>query len=354
MKRSWKTLIHASVWIIGWLFLNLSKDLTFGHFKSTDWQMLLPSTYGTLLNMVVVYGNAHWLLPRFWRVLWKYFLLLLFFLFVLSLAESLLDYWVILSRDSEWIPPFWGVIFMDNMLFHVLFFLLPSYSLWFWERIRKAERDRERLREEKLRAELGQLRHQVNPHFLFNILNNLYSSSLQASDERTAEGIAQLADMMRYMLYESGGDQVALNGEVDYIRAYIALQKLRFESGDRVEITFDVDAPEAERTLIPPMLLIPFVENAFKHGISLENASFIHLFLQVDAAGSFHFRCENSNFGETRKSLSKGYQVPGDSGIGLQNVRERLELLYPGAYRLETGLSDAGDNYVVGLWIDCL
>lgn len=346
--------MHLFCWLAGWAYLNFGAgDITVGYFQTGSGEFLLPSVYGTLINMLLVYGNTLWLLPGFGLRSIRYYGYLLLLFMGLSLLETGFDYAVIVSLFEWSAPGFWEELFTDNALFHLLFFLLPSYGLWFWHRFRKSEEDQKLLREEKLQAELLLLRQQVNPHFLFNILNNLYASSLQAQDDRTAEGIGQLADMMRYMLYESGGDRVPLAGEIRYIEDYIALQRLRFASEDQVMISFEYDVPEAATLSIPPMLLIPFVENAFKHGISLENASFIELSLRAGVDGQLSFECRNSLHRQEAGKEPAGAIASG--GIGLENVRRRLALLYPDGHFLDAGRASEGEAaYVVHLEIEKL
>lgn len=180
-----------------------------------------------------------------------------------------------------------------------------------------------------LKTELGKsdanltfLKSQINPHFMFNALNTLYATALQEDADRTGEGIQRLGDMMRFMLDENMQDKIPLTRDIEYLRNYISLQKLRIENSP--EITIDSDIEDyTDDLLIAPMLLIPFVENAFKHGISLQNQSHIKVTLRIDqntlyfdVHNSIHFRNEN----DPEKHRN---------GIGLENVKQRLMLLYP-------------------------
>jgi two-component system, LytTR family, sensor kinase len=171
-------------------------------------------------------------------------------------------------------------------------------------------------------ADLQSLKAQINPHFLFNALNTLYGTALQEDAGRTAEGVQRLGDMMRFMLHENHLERIPMSKEIDYLKNYIALQELRTEASDsiRIETIIDEACPDFS---IAPMLLIPFVENAFKHGISLREPSWIRLRLhcegkkiQYEVRNSIHLRRE----GDPEK---------GKSGIGLKNVLHRLKLLYP-------------------------
>ncbi len=185
-----------------------------------------------------------------------------------------------------------------------------------------------------LQKELGQseasfdfLRSQINPHFLFNALNTIYGTALQENATRTSEGIEMLGDMMRFMLEENMEKQILLSKELQYLEHYIALQKLRIGSNPMVTIESSIDAP-APGVCIAPMLLIPFVENAFKHGISFQQPSFIRINLQLQDR-SLLFEVSNSRPPRPAKDPEQRA-----GGIGLNNVKQRLLLLYPQRHEL--------------------
>jgi two-component system, LytTR family, sensor kinase len=180
----------------------------------------------------------------------------------------------------------------------------------------------------KSTADLQFLRSQINPHFLFNALNTLYGTAMKEKSEQTAEGIQMLGDMMRFMLHENNLDFISMNKEIEYLKNYIALQKLRTPPSPDIRIEDNIDDVQCNHR-IAPMLLIPFVENAFKHGISLKQKSWIDIklecteaFICFEVRNSIHSRFE----GDTEKDKS---------GIGLKNVAERLKLLYPGRHELQ-------------------
>ena len=176
-------------------------------------------------------------------------------------------------------------------------------------------------------AELDQLKAQVNPHFLFNALNTLYSVALKESAETTAAGIQKLGDMMRFMLNENNHHLIPISREVEQLENYIDIQRMRIDETQDIRITVNLQQPEAE-IRIAPMLLNPFVENAFKHGISLVKPSWIHITLTFDKETLF-FKVHNS-LHLNRESDPEKY----NNGIGLENVRRRLNLLYPQRHRL--------------------
>lgn len=185
-----------------------------------------------------------------------------------------------------------------------------------------------------LKKELGQstasfdfLRSQINPHFLFNALNTLYGTAMQEKADRTSEGIQKLGDMMRFMLQENIQEKISLAREVEYLENYISLQKLRTDLSPDINIDTHIHN-QVDGIHIAPMLLIPFVENAFKHGISFREPSHIIIGLELKD-NTLHFDVDNSKHSRHDNDPEKDR-----SGIGLANVKQRLELLYPGKHEL--------------------
>jgi sensor histidine kinase YesM len=225
-----------------------------------------------------------------------------------------------------------------NTLFPAFFIFTVSTAIRIINEWFRAEKQKKEMENEKLNAELAFLKSQVNPHFLFNILNNICSLARKKSDD-TENAIIRLSQIMRYMLSDSKDEKVNLEKEVEYLRNYIELQQLRIS--DKVQVNFSLEGMPETKT-IEPMLLIPFVENAFKHGVSYREESVIDIFLKVLDSG-ISFRIENTVF---RK---EGEPIALESGIGLKNVLRRLELLYPGSHRID--IRDTGQKYRVDLQI---
>jgi hypothetical protein len=189
---------------------------------------------------------------------------------------------------------------------------------------------------EKLVAELSLLRAQVNPHFLFNALNGIYALSLENAKE-TPNALLMLSSMMRYALTDAAEALVPLNKEVEYLQNFVALQRLRL--GDTVEIALDI-AGDWQGRLILPMVLITFVENAFKHGVDPEVDSRIWIQLHLHEDGeTLHFACRNLRI--PIPEVQEGY------GLGLENARKRLALTYPGRHKLDLSVSET--DYLVTL-----
>jgi len=184
------------------------------------------------------------------------------------------------------------------------------------------EEKRKEIQNEKLSAELLFLKSQINPHFFFNTLNNLYYLAQTKSDQSPV-AILKLSEIMRYIIYEAVKDRVPLAKEIDYIQNYIDLQRLRLNNNVSIEFTAHLGVQSHQ---IGPMLLIPFVENAFKHGIDYTQPTTVSISALVED-NTLHFCVKNPHIQQNRVNLVS-------SGVGLKNVKKRLELLYPGNFRL--------------------
>lgn len=242
--------------------------------------------------------------------------------------------------DDEDLP-----LIIATLNFPLQLFITAPFS---WYVFKQHEKDKEEVY--KLQSELGQsvakfdfLRSQINPHFLFNALNTLYGTALQENAGRTGEGIQKLGEMMRFMLHENVQEKIPLEREKEYLENYISLQRLRTDPSPTVTIEATIQQ-ELDQACISPMLLIPFVENAFKHGISLRKPSYIKISLEqkektlyFNVQNSKHFRQEND-------------PELGRSGIGLENVKQRLELLYPLKHALS--IKESSSEFLVYLKLE--
>ena len=197
--------------------------------------------------------------------------------------------------------------------FILLIFLL---SRWIFLQIKSVVR----LKNEKAKTELLHLKSQVNPHFFFNTLNNLYG--LMEKDSKEREMVLKLSDMMRYSIYEGQKDWVTLKDELDYLKNYIELQEIRYHKKSDVQFNPQIDNPQAR---VMPLLFIILLENAYKHGLeNLEKNAYIHIDL-TENKNEINFVIEN-NF--------ELQQTPNKKGIGLKNLQRRLELVYPNEHSL--------------------
>ncbi len=215
-----------------------------------------------------------------------------------------------------------------------LFYMVPTLFLLFFRYTINQEKIA-RLNEQKQKMELNYLKHQLNPHFLFNTLNNIYSLALQKSD-KTPQVVSGLADMLDYMVYQTKDRFVPIENEIKLLEDYLSLERIRY--GDRV--TIDFEHSKVSHFEIAPLLLLTFFENAFKHGVSQElSTGYINANLEV---------LNNTLFFEIRNSMPKiEHKEQEEAGVGLENVKKQLELLYNKHYSLVTKRD--GNEFIVQL-----
>ena len=232
-------------------------------------------------------------------------------------------------------PPFLMDLNQHIFLFLVVIFF--ALMLKIRERWKRTE-------EEKTNAELSYLKAQINPHFLFNTLNSIYSLALEKSD-KTPAAIVQLSEMMRYVLHDAGRELVPLEKELHHIRNYIELQETRF--GGSIRLAFAItgqSAPQSSEWKIAPLVLIPFIENAFKHGVNAEEDSDIRIGIDLREK-ELHLHVFNN---KVTVEPSAGHH----SGLGIANTRQRLQHLYPGRHTLE--IKDNKNDFSVSLTLNLL
>jgi hypothetical protein len=232
----------------------------------------------------------------------------------------------------------WGHI-QPVILFPFLVILGISIAYFFLNAWAKSELIQSRLQANQLSTEIKFLKSQINPHFLFNTLNNLFSMAQDKGNDELADGISKLSGMMRYMLYDSNGERVPLGKEISYLEECITLNKLRY-ADEEVTVAFQHPHQTVDVS-VAPMLFIPFVENAFKHGVAIGQRAEIQISLAVSSQNLI-FTCVNTDYSFIRKMEI--------SGIGLENVRRRLELVYPAKHRLKIHNEDG--KFMVNLEID--
>lgn len=186
----------------------------------------------------------------------------------------------------------------------------------------KAELGRQEAELKRTEAELQNLKNQINPHFLLNTLNNIYAL-IAFNQEKAQQAVQDLSKLLRHVLYENDQHYTSLNHEIEFLKNYISLMRIRLS--DQVEVRLNIDLPEENHLKIAPLIFISLIENAFKHGISPTEPSFIHIDLKGDESGTIQFKIANSNFPKKQNDVS-------GSGIGLEQVQKRLELMYPQKY----------------------
>lgn len=301
-------------------------------------------TTATLITIglcaLMFYTNVFVFLKNYFieKRLGKYVIQILTLILVSILVNILLNRYVnygALERKEIFLFPSFG-LHMGLFVFYAAISIAYAFTNeWY-----KNEKLRGQIAEEKLKTELDFLKSQINPHFLFNTLNNLFSISQKHGVDELSKGINELSNLMRYMLYESNAEFVSLKKEVDYIESFIEIQQLRHDEQDELIVNFEKKGDFIKVT-IAPMILLPFVENAFKHGFSLNESSLIHLSLETSRSEIF-FQIKNKAF-QQNKFADKS------SGIGLENVTRRLNLIYPNKHQLKIYEEDG--NFIVALKI---
>ncbi len=327
---SFEALVH--VLIISILIIVFASGMS----KPNDLRSLME----IILGLLIFYVSAFFLTTKYlFEKKYKQFIifsLLAFILFALSvtLLSSIFTYTRLHSRGLPF--TFWETLELPHL--DLFIFALPGAIYAY---ARKLLKDREKKGYSLFRqkeAELNQLRSQVNPHFLFNSLNTVYAFALKEGNEKTAETIAKLANLMRYLIDDMEKDQIPIKKEIGYIEDYIKLQLIRSSVDHNISINIDLDE-EQQSDMIAPMLMIPFVENAFKHGINPNSISEFKLKVSF-VNKQFQFVLENS----VDKKFEAFYKEKG-FGIGIENVRKRLEFIYPDKHTLS--IADTHDRFIV-------
>jgi hypothetical protein len=322
-----RLLSHIIFWIayIGFFILQYSL------FKKSD--VPLSSTAGSLaltaiIDIAAAYFTVYYLLPKFlFRK--KYVLFGILFLVSASaaiVAQRVLMYYIsypvfypqwLDERGSFWnINPFYTLLNIYTVV--GLFASIKLVKYWFQNQQAKSE-----LENKNKTSELALLRTQLNPHFLFNTLNNI-DALILTNPEKASDAIIKLSDIMRFMLYDTNTDVVSLEKELNYLKSYIALQQMRFKDSKFVKF---VNEGNCNGKTIAPMLFIPFVENAFKHGTKNVKSPGIEIYL---TCGEDSIKFDVINHFDGTQEMNKD-KTP---GIGLANTRRRLELLYPDKHEL--------------------
>ena len=325
--------------IVFWAFMFLSP---MQYMRGTGMTMLqyLMNCMPSLLLMVVFYANYKWLTYRYFVEGKHRYYTIINFIMIVSFAVFL-HYWMDFTRElfqpigrgsrtPDALDDFMSFVrdCANFCIFATAATCIALAQQWYWAD--KALRNAEAAR---VAAELGNLRSQINPHFLLNTLNNIYA--LTAIDHTRAQSaIQQLSNMLRHLLYDNQEQLVSLADEVQFIENYINLMKIRLPQ--TVDVKFEKDL-ENPNTKVAPLLFISLVENAFKHGISSTEPSFIHMSM-TQKGNSLCVIIENSNFPKSEKDRS-------GHGIGLQQVQRRLDLAYYERYEWTKGVSDDGTVY---------
>lgn len=333
-------LIHIVFWTLVFLF-------NWGIFKSSD----IPIDYGRMVfnlffSLLVFYVTYFVLMPFLLKKKIWLFLALTFLLLggsILVKGYFLRDIFqrpkreiIMEGRDhptkksdaflneKQKRPPFgiWRQLGFAGI--GLLFFYFFSISVRFVEKWLEDEKQKSQLEQDKVKTELAFLKQQINPHFLFNSLNSIYSLSISKS-EKTTPSILKLSSILRYMLYETEPSRSSLQNELSVVRDYIELQKLRLT--DKVEVLVNMHG-EFEDYMFEPFIILPIIENAFKYGVDNLNNSFISIDILVDK--------QQLDLTVVNKVVQRPAMLRKDSGIGLNNIKRRLEILYPNHHQFSS------------------
>ncbi len=322
--------------ILFWLLL-LALLSVLGRGNLSFWFTLSYQLVNLLFYAIIVYFNLFYLIPNYLtkKRFITYSLLLIVSSVILTPLQVLADYFLFAAR-----PALQRELLANFYYYFLLTFLIAGSStvvkiIVDWAR---QLRERQMLETQTMQSELKFLKSQINPHFLFNTLNNLYALTLKKSDQ-APEIVLRLSEMMRYMLYECNEKRVLLSKEVNYIKNYLELEKLR--QGKNIHINFDIDG-EVSDQMIAPLMFIPFLENSFKHGLSNQiTQGFVNIKLSLENK-KVRFFIENS---KPETPLKQDHRRSG--GIGLVNIHRRLNILYPNSYDLK--IEDTPKTYAVKL-----
>lgn len=335
-RRPLEALIHIIGWgiMFGFPFFFVEREN-----GNINWMAYLRHSAVPLSFMIAFYVNYFLLVPRylFQSQTKRYITYNILLLCVIGL---MLHLWRSLTFDPSFVPkphrsggpPGW-LFFVRDML-SLVFTIGLSAAIRMSARWTQAEAARKEAERNRSEAELKNLRNQLNPHFLLNTLNNIYA--LIAFDTDKAQtAVQELSRLLRHVLYDNQQNFVTLDKEMDFIRNYIELMRIRLSANVRVETKIDV-RPDS-RTEIAPLIFISLIENAFKHGISPTEPSFIRIHFS-ESPGEIY--CEITNSYHPKSMADKS-----GSGIGLEQVRKRLELTYPGHYDWKQGVSENMKEY---------
>jgi len=348
MKASKYTILFHIIGCISFFLLPL---IFFPHPSKASEILSNPPTQRDFISQLLLiaffYFNYLYLIPSFYfnRKYFVFYLIIFLSLFVIVLMPSLLTHHSPFARhpppplpDNNLRPspdgfnrPIQPREFHDDFPFfaeagHVIFLF---FVVFFFSLELRTNNRLQKVQQEKTDAELVYLRSQINPHFLFNTLNLIYSLTIKKTDQ-ASEAVVKLANMMRYVLYDSDKNYVLLQHEINYIKNYIELQQIRFGSG--IDVVLDISGEIKPGQKIAPLIFIPFVENAFKHGVNVEENSVIKIQVQIENK-SVLLTVYNRKVNATTIKEDEG-------GVGIANTKNRLHLLYAGKHELKVEDND--------------
>ncbi|HSG28724.1 MAG TPA: sensor histidine kinase [Candidatus Krumholzibacterium sp.] len=322
---------RAAIHILFWISVFLLMSLNHIRAAVSSVELLLKA----VVVIVLLLGPVYFHLSAFER----YFSAKRYWIYSLSLLCAVVSF--VIMRNVVYVVFFKAEPNITGSIYFIMTYLLITTALKLGKEGYEQRLAFQEMRARHVETELEMLKTQINPHFLFNTLNNLFGIAIK-SDEKVAAGIARLSRLMRYMMDETGDEKVALSKEIEQIECLMELHRLRFSEDDDIDIDLEVKG-DIDDVMIPPMILVTFVENALKHGIVLDAPSFVEVRLKV-AGSTLEFSVTNSLHVVRRDKTGS------DAGSGLKNSRRRLDLLYPGSHHLSIG--DSGGEFKVTLRVD--
>jgi len=321
-KKTRRIVFHILFWLI-WLSRSFYDTENAWGFKSSMYFVAVVF----VTQAPLVYIHLYFLVPRLLNR--RKYVLHLLATGALIAAYSFANYTLLKSLPAENLSAgmnaFLKTLTRNYDLLEGFIVVVLTYALKYMMVAFITQNELLKVQKEKLQLELRALKAQINPHFFFNTLNNLYSLTLKNS-KQSSEVVLKLSDMMRYVLYECNEDKVLLAKEINFIKNYLELERLRFN--DSYQIDFRQEG-EPDRQLVAPMLMVEFIENSFKHGLNRHFSSgWVRLDLKIDKE-NLDFTISNSRGSQDEEKENR------KSGIGLINIKKRLSLIYPGQYFLE-------------------
>ena len=339
MNKHIAGLCHVALW--AFLFLS---PLTYWRGTGIKFVQYLMYCMQPLMLMIVFYANYLFLAPKFF-VAGKHRYDLLINLVMITSFGIFLHYWTDFANNLYGVHVRFDDAISDvtNILrdcLNLAIFAGGSTALALARKWFTADQKLQESEAARAKAELYNLRSQINPHFLLNTLNNIYALTA-INQERAQDAIQQLSKMLRHMLYDNQESSVALSDELQFLENYISLMKIRLSANVEVTFAHNVEMPGVR---IAPLIFISLIENAFKHGISPTEQSFVHI--EINATDhDINCRIENSNHPKSNQDRS-------GHGIGLNQVQRRLDLAYPNHYKWVKGTNEDGTIYTSAIHID--
>lgn len=338
---------HITFWLVAFTFWLFTMFVASNFKNVLKIEPVLMTLVFNLCFAFAVYFNLLVLLPYLFKRQ-KFFLYVLSLLGIVSLAAFIIDFLLVypLSKfvqGEKFFEELTFVVWVNFAFFTLIYVGITTFLSLMreWFVLQKISTQLKDIEREKLEAELKALKSQINPHFLFNTLNNLYSLTLDKSD-KAPNLVLKLSDMMRYILYECNDRYVLLEKELDFIRNYLDLQKIRLD--EAIPVKIEVKGNTAQNK-IAPLLFEPLIENAFKHGAyGRNNDGFVNILFNFEEVNKMELLIEN------RFDKSWSNEKGESKGIGIKNVSRRLELLYPEKHSLD--IQENGSLFTVILKID--